>query len=340
MFQGKTLLITGGTGSFGNEVIRRFLITDIKEIRIFSRDEKKQDDMRNAYRNPKLKFYIGNVRDYDSIHSAMYGADYVFHAAALKQVPSCEFFPVEAVKTNILGTENVLNAAIAQQVRKVIVLSTDKAVYPINAMGMSKALMEKVMTAKSRTVDEKRITLCGTRYGNVIASRGSVIPLFVEQIKSGQPLTVTDPKMTRFIMSLNNAVELVLYAFDHGNGGDIFVQKAPACRIGDLAVAVKEMFDAPNPIKIIGTRHGEKAFETLLNREEMAAARDLGDYYQIPVDARDLNYNKYFSEGEHQISGKEDYTSDNTTILCVEEIKEVLMKVSYIQQALKKQSAS
>ncbi|MCK4527536.1 polysaccharide biosynthesis protein [candidate division WOR-3 bacterium] len=334
MFNNKTLLITGGTGSFGNAVIKKFLDTGIKEIRIFSRDEKKQDDMRNAYRNDKLKFYIGDVRDYDSVYSAMHGVDYVFHAAALKQVPSCEFFPVEAVKTNILGTENVLNAAISQNVRKVIVLSTDKAVYPVNAMGMSKALMEKVMTAKARTVDEKKIVLCGTRYGNVIASRGSVIPLFVEQIKAGKPLTVTDPNMTRFIMSLENAVELVLYAFENGNAGDIFVQKAPACTIGDLAVAVKELFKAKNEIRVIGTRHGEKLYETLLNREEMAGALDLGDYYRIPVDARDLNYNKYFVEGEEQISSKEDYTSENTRILGVEEIKEVLLKVCYIQDEL------
>ncbi len=335
MFKDKTLLITGGTGSFGNAIIRKFLNTDIREIRIFSRDEKKQDDMRIAYNNDKLKFYLGNVRDPESIHSAMYGVDYVFHAAALKQVPSCEFFPVEAVKTNILGTENVLNAAISQNVRKVIVLSTDKAVYPVNAMGMSKALMEKVMTAKSRTaVDEKEIVLCGTRYGNVIASRGSVIPLFVEQIKTGKPLTVTDPNMTRFIMSLENAIDLVLYAFQNGKAGDIFVQKAPACTIGDLAIAVKELFVAKNEVKIIGTRHGEKLFETLLNREEMAYAQDLGDYYRIPVDARDLNYNKYFIEGEQQISSKEDYTSNNTRILDVEEIKEVLLKVGYIQKEL------
>ena len=334
MFKDKTLLITGGTGSFGNAVIKRFLNTGIREIRIFSRDEKKQDDMRIAYNNDKLKFYLGNVRDPESIHSAMHGVDYVFHAAALKQVPSCDFFPVEAVKTNILGTENVLNAAITHNVRKVIVLSTDKAVYPINAMGMSKALMEKVMTAKSRTVDEKKIMLCGTRYGNVIASRGSVIPLFVRQIKAGKPLTVTDPNMTRFIMSLKNAVELVLYAFQNGNAGDIFVQKAPACTIGDLAVAVKELFGAKNEVRVIGTRHGEKLFETLLNREEMAYAQDLGDYYKIPVDVRDLNYNKYFVEGEQQISGKEDYTSNNTRILDVEEIKEVLLKVGYIQKEL------
>jgi len=292
--------------------------------------------MRITYRDDKLKFYIGNVRDFDSTHSAMHGVDYVFHAAALKQVPSCEFFPLEALRTNVLGTENVLNAAISQDVRKVIVLSTDKAVYPINAMGMSKALMEKVMTAKARTVDENKIVLCGTRYGNVIASRGSVIPLFVDQIKKGAPLTVTDPNMTRFIMSLENAVELVLYAFKNGNAGDIFVQKAPACKIGDLAVAVKELFRAKNEIKVIGTRHGEKLFETLLNREEMASALDLGDYYKISLDTRDLNYNKYFIEGEEQISGKEDYTSNNTKILNVEEIKEVLLKVDYIHEELEK----
>lgn len=334
MFKDKTLLITGGTGSFGNAIIKKFLHTGIREIRIFSRDEKKQDDMRIEYRNDKLKFYIGNVRDYGSIHSAMHGVDYVFHAAALKQVPSCEFFPMEAVKTNILGTENVLNAAISQNAKKVIVLSTDKAVYPVNAMGMSKALMEKVMFAKSRTVDEKRVVLCGTRYGNVIASRGSVVPLFVEQIKAGEPLTVTDPNMTRFIMSLENAVDLVLYAFENGTSGDIFVQKAPACTIGDLAIAVKELFGTKNEVKIIGTRHGEKLYETLLNREEMASAQDLGDYYKILVDARDLNYNKYFVEGEEQISKKEDYTSNNTKILHVEEIKEVLLKVDYIQEEL------
>ena len=334
MFKDKTLLITGGTGSFGNAVISKFLNTGIKEIRIFSRDEKKQDDMRNIYRNDKLKFYIGNVRDYDSIYSAMHGVDYVFHAAALKQVPSCEFFPIEAVKTNILGTENVLNASISQNIGKVIVLSSDKAVYPINAMGMSKALMEKVMTAKSRTLYGNRTVLCGTRYGNVIASRGSVIPLFVEQIKEGNQLTITDPNMTRFIMSLENAVELVLYAFQNGNAGDIFVQKAPSCTIGDLAVAVRELFEAKSETKIIGTRHGEKLYETLLNREEMANAQDLGDYYRIPVDARDLNYNKYFVEGEEQLSVKEDYTSNNTRILNVEEIKEVLLKVEYIQTEL------
>lgn len=334
MFNNKTLLITGGTGSFGNVVIKKFLNTAVKEIRIFSRDEKKQNDMRIAYCNDKLKFYIGNVRDYDSIYSAMHGVDYVFHAAALKQVPSCEFFPLEAVKTNIFGTENVINTAISRDVKKVIVLSTDKAVYPINAMGMSKALMEKVMTAKSRMIDEKKIVLCGTRYGNVIASRGSVIPLFVEQIKANKPLTVTDPSMTRFIMSLENAVELVLYAFENGKTGDIFVQKAPACTVGNLAIAIKELFKAKNKIKIIGTRHGEKLFETLLNREEMAIAKDLGDYYRIPVDDSDLNYNKYFNQGEERISVKEDYTSNNTKILNVEEIKEVLLKIDYIKDNL------
>jgi UDP-N-acetylglucosamine 4,6-dehydratase len=336
MFKDKVLLITGGTGSFGNAVIKKILNTSIKEIRIFSRDEKKQDDMRKEYSDDKLKLYIGNVRDYDSVHFAMHDVDYVFHAAALKQVPSCEFFPLEAVKTNILGTENVLNAAISHDVQKIIVLSTDKAVYPINAMGMSKALMEKVMAAKSRAVDEKKIVICGTRYGNVIASRGSVIPLFVDQIKEGVPLTITDPNMTRFIMSLEKAIDLVLYAFQNGRAGDIFVQKAPACTIGDLAVAVKEIFGASNEIKIIGTRHGEKLLETLLNREEMAIAQDLGDYYRISADTRDLNYNKYFIEGEQQISGKEDYTSNNTKILSVEEIKEILLKVDYIQEELRK----
>jgi UDP-N-acetylglucosamine 4,6-dehydratase len=332
MFENKSLLITGGTGSFGNAMIKQFLHTDIREIRIFSRDEKKQDDMRIQYHSDKLKFYLGDVRDYNSVYSAMHGVDYVFHAAALKQVPSCEFFPMEAVKTNILGTENVLNAAISQNAGRVVVLSTDKAVYPINAMGMSKALMEKVMTAKARTVDGKGTVLCGTRYGNVIASRGSVIPLFVGQIKAGVPLTVTDPHMTRFIMSLENAVELVLYAFQNGRAGDIFVQKAPACTIGDLAVAVKELFGAKNEVKIIGTRHGEKLYETLLNREEMASAQDMGDYYRIPVDARDLNYDKYFIEGERKISNKEDYTSNNTRLLNIAEIKEVLLQVEYIQE--------
>ena len=336
MFKAKTLLVTGGTGSFGKAIIERFLRTEIKEIRIFSRDEKKQDDMRNSYKNRKIKFFIGNVRDPESIDPAMHGVDYIFHAAALKQVPSCEFFPMEAVKTNIIGTENVLTAAIRHNAKKVIVLSTDKAVYPINAMGMSKALMEKVMTAKSRIVEKNKIVLCGTRYGNVIASRGSVIPLFVEQIKGGHPLTVTDPNMTRFIMSLKNALDLVLFAFQNGNAGDIFVQKAPACTIYDLAIAIKELFSAKNEIEIIGTRHGEKLFETLLNREEMANAQDLGDFYRIPVDARDLNYDKYFVEGEQQISSNEDYNSNNTRVLTVEEIKKILNQVDYIQQELGK----
>jgi len=333
MFKDKTLFISGGTGSFGNAVIRKFINTDIREIRIFSRDENKQEKMRITYHNDKLKFYIGDVRDYGSIHSAMYNVDYVFHAAALKQVPSCEFFPMEAVKTNIFGTENVLNAAISQSVKKVIILSTDKAVNPINAMGMSKALMEKVMVAKARTAGEG-IILCGTRYGNVIASRGSVIPLFVEQIKAGKPLTVTDPNMTRFIMSLENAVELVLYAFKNGGAGDIFIQKSPACTIADLAVALKELFSAKNKVKIIGTRHGEKLYETLLNREEMTYAQDLDDYYRIPIDARDLNYNKYFVEGERWISKGEEYTSTNTRQLTVKEIQEILLKVEYIRGLL------
>jgi len=336
MYQDKILLITGGTGSFGNAVLRFFLKSEkFKEIRIFSRDEKKQDEMRNVYQNEKLKFHIGDVRDYGSIHSAMSGVDYVFHAAALKQVPSCEFFPLEAVKTNVIGTENVLESAISQHIQKVIVLSTDKAVYPINAMGMSKALMEKVMVAKSRIVDENKILMCGTRYGNVIASRGSVIPLFIKQIKEGIPLTVTDPNMTRFIMSLENAVNLVLYAFQKGKPGHIYVQKAPSCTIGDLAVALKELFGAKNKIKIIGTRHGEKLFETLLNREEMANSQDFGNYYSISVDSRGLNYNKYFIEGEKQISGKEDYTSNTTRILSVDEIKKILLKIDYIQKELK-----
>ncbi len=336
MFKNKKLLITGGTGSFGNAVLRRFLNSDIKEIRIFSRDEKKQDDMRISYHNEKLKFFIGDVRNYESIRSAMEGVDYVFHAAALKQVPSCEFFPIEAVQTNIIGTENVLNAAIAACVKKVVVLSTDKAVYPINAMGMSKALMEKVMIAKSRTVEKRKIILCGTRYGNVIASRGSVIPLFIKQIEEGKPLTITDPNMTRFIMSLEDSIKLVLYAFENANPGDIFVQKAPGCTIGDLAIAIKELFKAKNEIKIIGTRHGEKLHETLLNREEMVRSEDLGDYFRIFPDSRDLNYNKYFIEGEEKISREDDYTSNNTYRLNIEEIKKNLLKVEYIQTELKR----
>jgi UDP-glucose 4-epimerase len=334
MFKDKILLITGGTGSFGNAVLERFLNTEIKEIRIFSRDEKKQEDMRIRLKSDKVKFYIGDVRDYESVDSALKGVDYIFHAAALKQVPSCEFYPLEAVKTNILGTENVLNAALNNKVKKVIVLSTDKAVYPINAMGASKALMEKLMVAKSRTVDKGTTILCGTRYGNVIASRGSVIPLFINQIKSGQPLTVTDPKMTRFMMSLDSAVDLVLYAFKHAQQGDMLVKKSPACTMGDLAFAIKELFKAKNEIKIIGTRHGEKLFETLLTREEMVKAEDCGDYFRISADMRDLNYNKYFIEGETEVSVKEDYNSHNTKRLNIKEIKEILLKIDYIQNEL------
>ncbi|TEB08221.1 UDP-glucose 4-epimerase [Pelotomaculum schinkii] len=334
MFTGKTLLITGGTGSFGNAVLNCFLETDIGEIRIFSRDEKKQDDMRKALQDDKVKFYIGDVRDYNSIASAMYGVDYIFHAAALKQVPSCEFFPMEAVKTNIIGTDNVLNAAIAYGVKKVICLSTDKAVYPINAMGISKAMLEKVTVAKSRTVDPEKTTICCTRYGNVMASRGSVIPLFVQQIKSGQPLTVTDPNMTRYLMSLDDAVELVVFAFKNANQGDIFVQKAPASTIGDLAQAIKELFHADNEIRIIGTRHGEKLYETLLTREEMAHAEDLGRYYRIPADTRSLNYDKYFVKGDEQISYGWEYTSHNTERLNVEQVKELLLTLGYIRHEL------
>ena len=334
MFTGKTLLITGGTGSFGNAVLRRFLHTDIKEIRVFSRDEKKQEDMRLELNNEKVKFYIGDIRNFDSIKSATDGIDYVFHAAALKQVPSCEFYPMEAVRTNILGTENLLNAAIENNVKKVIVLSTDKSVYPINAMGISKAMMEKLMVAKSRMTDVNKTVLCGTRYGNVMASRGSIIPLFIKQIKEGRPLTVTDPSMTRFLMSLDDAVDLVLYAFDNAIQGDIFVQKAPASTIWDLANAVKELFNSNNEIKIIGTRHGEKLYETLLTREELVKAEDCGDYYRIVPDDRDLNYNKYFTEGEKQIADIEDYNSHNTQQLTIKEIKEKLLKLNYIQQEL------
>lgn len=335
MFKNKTLLITGGTGSFGNAVLKRFLNTDIGEIRIFSRDEKKQDDMRKKLNNSKVKFYIGDVRDYNSIASAMVGVDYVFHAAALKQVPSCEFFPLEAVKTNILGTENVLNAAIANGVKKVVCLSTDKAAYPVNAMGMSKALMEKVAVAKSRNVPEELTTICITRYGNVMCSRGSVIPLFIQQIKNNEPLTVTDPKMTRFLMSLDDAVDLVLYAFKNGKQGDLFVQKAPASLIGDLAQAVKELFQADNEIKIIGTRHGEKLYETLLTKEEMIRAEDLGEYYRIPADNRDLNYNKYFTQGKIELSESWEYNSHNTRRLTIPEIKELLLTLSEVQEELK-----
>lgn len=335
MFKNKTLLITGGTGSFGNAVMERFLDTDIKEIRIFSRDEKKQDDMRKDYKNEKLKFYIGDVRDLSSVKNAMYGVDYIFHAAALKQVPSCEFFPLEAVKTNVMGTDNVLTAAIEYGVKKVICLSTDKAAYPINAMGISKAMMEKVFVAKSKTVDPDRTLICGTRYGNVMASRGSVIPLFIDQIKSGQPLTVTDPNMTRFLMSLEEAVELVVFAFHNAKAGDIMVQKSPASTIGDLAQAVKELFNADNEIKIIGTRHGEKRYETLLTREEYVKADDLPGFYRVPADQRDLNYDKYFAEGDQKLTTVEEYNSDNTQILSIEQIKEKLLELDYVKNELK-----
>ena len=336
MFQGKTLLITGGTGSFGGAVLSRFLQTDVSEIRIFSRDEKKQEDLRRELHNDKLSFYIGDVRDYNSIAAAMHGVDYIFHAAALKQVPSCEFFPMEAVKTNVMGTDNVLQAAIAFGVKKVICLSTDKAVYPINAMGISKAMMEKVMVARSRTVSADATVICGTRYGNVMASRGSVIPLFIQQIKAGQPMTVTDPAMTRYLMSLDDAVNLVLYAFAHAAPGDIFVQKSPASTIGDLARAVAELFGVPDhPIKTIGTRHGEKLYETLLTREEMVKAEDLGGYYRIPADNRTLNYDKFFVDGDVQIDYGWEYTSHNTQRLDVPQIKELLLSLGYVQEQLR-----
>jgi UDP-glucose 4-epimerase len=334
MFTRKVLLITGGTGSFGNAVLRRFLHTDIEEIRVFSRDEKKQEDMRIDLNNGKVKFYIGDIRNYDSVYSALDGVDFVFHAAALKQVPSCEFYPMEAVRTNILGAENVLNAALACGVKKVITLSTDKSVYPINAMGMSKALMEKLMVAKARMIDERKTVFTGTRYGNVMASRGSVIPLFVKQIKEGKPITITDPKMTRFLMSLDDAVDLVLYAFSNARQGDIFVQKAPASTIMDLALAVRELFNAENEIRVIGTRHGEKLYETLLTREELAKAEDLGGYYRIIPDDRDLNYGQYFTEGQEQVSLLEDYNSHNTQRLTVPEIKDKLAKLDFIRQEL------
>ena len=335
MFNEKILLITGGTGSFGNAVMKRFLDTNVKEIRIFSRDEKKQDDMRHQYNNDKIKYYIGDVRDLASIKNAMHGVDYIFHAAALKQVPSCEFFPLEAVKTNVIGTDNVLTAAIESGVKKVICLSTDKAAYPINAMGISKAMMEKVFVAKSKTVDPNKTLICGTRYGNVMASRGSVIPLFVEQIVSGKPLTITDPNMTRFLMSLDEAVELVLYAFKNAESGDIMVQKSPASTILDLATAVKELFKAENEIKIIGTRHGEKLYETLLTKEEFVSAIDMGAFYRVPADKRDLNYDKYFVEGNEQVQKVEDYNSHNTQRLNVEQVKEKLMKLDYMKEELK-----
>lgn len=335
MFTGKTLLITGGTGSFGNAVLNRFLHTGIKEIRVFSRDEKKQEDMRIKLNNPKVRFYIGDVRTYDSLNSAMCGVDLVFHAAALKQVPSCEFYPMEAVRTNILGAENVLNAALAHKVKKVIVLSTDKAVYPINAMGISKAMMEKLMVAKGMSVcDNCETIFCGTRYGNVMASRGSVIPLFVKQIKEGKSLTITDPNMTRFLMSLDDAVDLVLYAFEHGRQCDRFIQKSPASTIYDLAKALIELFNSQSQIKIIGTRHGEKLHETLLTREEFAAAEDLEGYYRIVPDNRDMNYDKYFTEGEEQLSKADDYNSFNTRRLSISEIKEKLLQLPFIKREL------
>lgn len=330
MFTKKNLLITGGTGSFGNAVLKRFLDTDIAEIRIFSRDEKKQDDMRKRFSSPKLKFYIGDVRDYQSILNATRGVDYIYHAAALKQVPSCEFHPMEAVKTNVLGTENVLEAAIQNQVERVVCLSTDKAVYPINAMGISKAMMEKVMVAKSRNAGARTV-ICGTRYGNVMASRGSVIPLFVEQIRAGQPLTLTNPEMTRFMMTLADAVDLVLYAFEHGNNGDIFVQKAPAATIETLAKALTGLLGKPeHPINLIGTRHGEKLYEALLSREEMLCAVDMGDYYRVPPDLRDLNYGKYIDQGQAKLAEVEDYNSHNTERLDVAGMQKLLMKLAFM----------
>jgi UDP-N-acetylglucosamine 4,6-dehydratase/5-epimerase len=335
MFNNKTLLITGGTGSFGNAVMKRFIETNIKEIRIFSRDEKKQDDMRKLYKNNKLKFYLGDVRDLASVKNAMHGVDYIFHAAALKQVPSCEFFPLEAVKTNVLGTDNVLTAAIEIGVKKVICLSTDKAAYPINAMGISKAMMEKVFVAKAKTVDSNRTLICGTRYGNVMASRGSVIPLFIEQIKNGQPLTVTDPNMTRFLMSLEDAVELVVFAFENAKVGDIMVQKSPASTIGELAQAIKELFNVDNEIKVIGTRHGEKLYETLLTREEHVVAQDLGGFYRVPADKRDLNYDKYFVEGDQKLSSEQEYNSHNTERLSIEQIKHKLLMLDYVREELR-----
>lgn len=335
MLKGKTLLITGGTGSFGNAVMERFLDTEIKEIRIFSRDEKKQNDMRNKYKNDKLKFYIGDVRDLQSVKNSMHEVDFIFHAAALKQVPSCELFPLEAVKTNILGTENVLTGAVEMGVKKVICLSTDKAAYPINAMGISKAMMEKVIIARSKTVDPDKTLISCTRYGNVMASRGSVIPLFIEQIKAGKPLTITNPKMTRFLMDLSDAVELVAFAFENAEAGDIMVQKSPASTVGDLAQALKELFKADNEIKIIGTRHGEKQYESLLTREEYLTAKDMGKFYRVPADKRDLNYDKYFIEGDKELSTDREYNSNNTSLLTVEEIKERLLKLDCIKEELK-----
>lgn len=334
-FKDKVLLITGGTGSFGNAVLKKFLNSDVREIRIFSRDEKKQDDMRIEYRNSKIKYYVGDVRDFDSVSHATVGVDFLFHAAALKQVPSCEFYPMEAVRTNVLGAENVLEAAYRNSVKRVIVLSTDKAVYPINAMGLSKGMMEKLMVAKSRLLNPSEMIFCATRYGNVMASRGSVIPLFVKQIKEGHAITITDPKMTRFMMSLDQSVDLVKFAFANAQPGDIFVQKAPASTIYDVAYALKEIFNASNDIKIIGTRHGEKLYETLLNREEMSKASDLGDYYRVPSDDRDLNYSKFFAEGELKASSAVDYSSHNTKRLSFDETKALLLTLDYIQQELK-----
>jgi UDP-glucose 4-epimerase len=340
MFEGKKVLITGGTGSFGNAVLRKFLNTAIEEIRIFSRDEKKQDEMRNALRNPKVKFYLGNVRDYDSIFAPMNGVDMVVHAAALKQVPSCEFFPLEAIRTNSIGAENVMKAALACKVRSMIVLSTDKAVYPINAMGMSKALMEKLMVANARAHQGSNTIFCGTRYGNVMGSRGSVIPLFISQILAGEPMTITDPSMTRFMMSIEDAVDLVVYAFEHGNSGDIFVRKAPAATIETLARALKAVFKVSNEIRVIGTRHGEKLYETLLTREERARAEDMGDYYRIPADIRDLNYSIYFTEGETKVSGHEDYHSHNTHRLDEAGMMELLLKLDFVRAAMETGKAS
>jgi UDP-N-acetylglucosamine 4,6-dehydratase len=334
MFKDKTLLITGGTGSFGNAVLERFLHSDFSEIRVFSRDEKKQEDMRIRLKSDKVKFYIGDVRQYESVHDACNGVDYIFHAAALKQVPSCEFYPMEAVRTNILGAENVLRAAMEHGVKRCVVLSTDKAVYPINAMGLSKAMMEKLMVAKSRLTNPEKTVLCATRYGNVMASRGSVIPLFLQQLLEGKPLTVTDPNMTRFLMSLEESVDLVLYAFQHAKPGDIFVQKAPASTVGDLATALRDLLKRDNEIKIIGTRHGEKLYESLVSREEMARADDMGGYYRIPADSRDLNYNKYFVEGQTDIATIDDYTSHNTRRLNVEQVKDVVGKLDIVREAM------
>lgn len=336
LFKDKTLLITGGTGSFGNAVLKRFLNTDIKEIRIFSRDEKKQDDMRHLLQNPKVKFYIGNVRDKRSVDGAMTGVDYIFHAAALKQVPSCEFFPVEAVKTNVLGTENVLDSAIEHGVKNVVVLSTDKACYPINAMGISKAMMEKVAIAKARQLGENaKTTICCTRYGNVMASRGSVIPLWVNQMHENKVITITDPEMTRFMMTLDDAVDLVIYAFQNGHNGDLFVQKAPACTLSVLAESLKQLYTKDTEVKVIGTRHGEKLYETLVSREEMAKSEDMGDYFRIPCDTRDLNYDKFFVEGQEKVSKIEDYHSHNTHRLDVEGMKNLLLKLEFIREDLK-----